>query len=149
MYHLLVWFGVGPLALSGFLDVLGRQPSDGGRVLMVAPLVSDRLLDVKLSPHVSVGTVVVEMMLSYETSVHTHTHTQSKKDSFVFRRTGNRKQSVLLPGVLVIRSGLSAELFAGIFVSLKHRLLPTDVAGTLAAASFLICHEVQIFLLEL
>lgn len=61
-YHLLVWFDLIPLALSCFLDVFGRQPSDRGRVLVVAPELTDLMLTVQRAPQVPVQTMVVEMM---------------------------------------------------------------------------------------
>lgn len=63
LYHLFVWFAVGPLALSGLLDVVGRQASHSGRVLVVAPELADLMLVVQLAPQVPLQTVVVEMMM--------------------------------------------------------------------------------------
>lgn len=70
-YHLFVWFHLSPLALSCFLDVFGRQPSNCGRVLMVAPEVTDLMLTVWLSPQMPVQTVVVETVMSNEMSATT------------------------------------------------------------------------------
>lgn len=68
-HHLFVRFALSPLALSCFLDVFGRQPSDSGRVLMVAPELADLMLAVKLPPQMPFQTVVVETLMSNETSV--------------------------------------------------------------------------------
>lgn len=45
-YHLFVGFDLSSLALSCFLDVFGRQPSNGGRVLMVRPELTGVMLAV-------------------------------------------------------------------------------------------------------
>lgn len=60
-YHLFMWFSISPLALSSFLDVFGRQSPHRGWVLMVAPELTDRMLKVKLPPHMFVHSVVVEL----------------------------------------------------------------------------------------
>lgn len=61
-------FHLGSLALSRFLDVFGRQPSNGGRVLMVRPELTGVMLAVQSYPQTPVQTVVVEMVLSNEMS---------------------------------------------------------------------------------
>lgn len=60
-YHLFMWFSISPLALTSFLDVFGRQSPHRGWVLMVAPELTDRMLKVKLPPHMFVHSVVVEL----------------------------------------------------------------------------------------
>lgn len=56
-----MWFRVGPLSLSGFLDVFGRESPHCGGVLMVALELTDMMLTVKLPPHMSVHSVVAEL----------------------------------------------------------------------------------------
>lgn len=64
-YHLFVLFDLRAFSLSRFLDVFGRQPSDGGRVLMVAPVLTDLM---QLSPQMPVQTLVVKMLMSNKMS---------------------------------------------------------------------------------
>lgn len=59
-------FDVAPLALPGLLDVLGRQPADGGLVLMVRPQLAGVTLTVQPHPQMPVGVVVVDVPVSDE-----------------------------------------------------------------------------------
>lgn len=87
-----MWFGLSPLALSGFIDVFGRQPSNCGWILMVAPDLSDRMLTEKRSPHMSVQTLVVEMMISHETS---DTH-KAKTITFILERAEKSQENTAI-----------------------------------------------------
>lgn len=69
-HHLFVWFAVSRFPLSCFLNVLGRQTSNSGRVLMIAPGLCARSLAVGcgLAPHPTYQTVVVELMVTESVS---------------------------------------------------------------------------------
>lgn len=60
--HLFVRFALGPLALPGLLDVLGRQPPHGGVVLVVGPELRGLTLAVEPRPRGPVGAVAVEVV---------------------------------------------------------------------------------------
>lgn len=47
IYRLFVWFHLSSLRLSGFLDVVSRQPSNGGGILVVRPQLTELLLAVQ------------------------------------------------------------------------------------------------------
>lgn len=140
IYRLFVWLCLSSLALSGLLDVISRQPADGGGVLVVRPQLTQLLLAVQPEPQMPVQSAVVAAVEPGETPA-----TEEAGVNGVIQAEMAHSQKASMPGVLVVGPGGSPELFAGIFVALKQRLLPgSSVDAALCALLWKVA-----FLLEL
>lgn len=137
-YRLFVWLCLSSLALSGFLNVISRQPVHGGGVLVVRPQLTELLLAVQPQPQVPVQSAVVAAVKPGEMP--------AKEEAGLNRATQAKivhTKKASIPGVLVIRSGVSTKLFAGIFVPFKQWLLS---GSSVTAAPRALLYKVAFFL---
>lgn len=90
IYRLFVWLRLSSLALSGLLDVIGRQPADGGGVLVVRPQLTELLLAVQPQPQMPIQCTVVAVVNPGEMPAHRNSRGQQGN-------TGKKKKKNVHP----------------------------------------------------